>query len=177
MDYQEPNVSTEQAHPEDLTDILKLFDQVQAWLIASGLAGQWGTEPFSESELQRERFSGWLEHGLLYALCNQDRVVGSLVINPEIPSYAKQACEQHPKQALYLEAFAVHPNLRGKGLGGRLLEFAEREAERQNIGWLRLDCWADNNRLKRYYLERGYREFAQCELGTWRGAVFEKRIA
>ena len=167
-------MTIDKATLKDLPTILSLFDAAQAWLVGKGLAEQWGTEPFSETQV--ERFTEWLERDVLYVLRDKVFIVGTLVINSEPPDYARSACEKYPRQALYLEAFAVHPNFRGRHFGRQLLEFAKSEARRRGVDWLRLDCWSGNEALKRYYVDAGYSRFAHCELGTWRGALFEKHI-
>ena len=53
----------------------------------------------------------------------------------------------------------VRPGLRGRGLGGRLLDAAEAHARRQGCVRLVLESRRDNATAIRLYEERGYRRF------------------
>lgn len=62
-----------------------------------------------------------------------------------------------PASELYLETMAVHPAARGRGVGGALLGFAEREARRRGRATLSLYCIRDNPRARALYVRHGYR--------------------
>lgn len=166
----------EQAMLADLPAILELFNGVQTWLIDKGLSDQWGTVPFSEVPQQRARFAAWIEAGIFYVMCDDTAVVGTIVMNPSVPTYAQAACEAHPRRALYIEALATHTAYHGQGVRRQLLAWAESTAAAQGIEWLRPDCWAVNQALRRYYRRAGFTEFAACRVGSWTGALFEKRV-
>jgi len=53
----------------------------------------------------------------------------------------------------------VRPGLRGRGLGGRLMDAAEAHARRQGCARLVLEVRRDNATAIRFYVERGYRRF------------------
>jgi GNAT superfamily N-acetyltransferase len=76
----------------------------------------------------------------------------------------------------YLEAFAVHRDHAGQGVGAALLAWAEAEAEEQGLGRLYLDCWAENLSLRAYYRRAGFCEIGTLALATWRGTLFEKAL-
>lgn len=61
-----------------------------------------------------------------------------------------------PASELYLETMAVSPSERRKGHGGRLLEFADREARRRGRRSVSLYCIRDNPRARALYERRGY---------------------
>lgn len=164
------------ATPADLNAVLALFDRSQRWLSEIGVPGQWGTEPFSDSVDAHTRFLSWIENGNFYVVDSDREPIGTLALSHTVPEYAREGCAERPGPALYLEALTTDPSLRGQGLGRSLLAWAEQQSARQGAGWLRLDCWAGNARLRRYYREAGFEEFGRCRLGNWEGALFERKI-
>ena len=163
----------ENASLGDLENVLELFDSVQAWLIARGFREQWGSAPFSASEGQRRRFAAWLAAGHFFVVKDKGQIVGTLVFSPEPPDYARNACDGRVPGG-YLEAFTVHRNYAGQGVGSALLAWAEQEAVTRSLAVLRLDCWAENDALRAYYRRAGFSEAALLTLGTWRGVMFER---
>lgn len=163
----------EKATLADLDEILELFDAVQTWLVGKGLKGQWGDQPFSASEGQRERFAAWLDDETFWVVRRDGRIVGTLVFSSTPPGYAEDALEGRAVGG-YLEAFAVHRSHAGKGVGATLLAWAEQEAGRRGLRTLHLDCWADNGALRAYYRRAGFTELSTLALGAWRGVLFEK---
>lgn len=166
----------ERAVPADLDEILGLFDAVQPWLIARGLRGQWGDAPFSESEAQRVRFAAWLDAGEFWVMRRDRRIVGTLQCSSLPPEYARAALAEREAGG-YLEAFAVHRDYAGQGVGSELLEWAEQESERRHLKTLYLDCWAENRALRAYYRRTRFLEVDTLALGEWRGVLFERTLA
>ncbi len=76
--------------------------------------------------------------------------------------------------ALYLHRLAsVMP---GRGFGAAMLAAAEEQAMTAGAEFLRLDCSAESEGLRRYYRELGYMELGEVERSTWRLVLFEKRL-
>lgn len=121
--------SVEKAALTDL-EILGFFDAVQRWLVGRGLKGQWGDAPFFESQVQRERFAAWLEAGSLFAVRLEGRIIGTVVFSPAPPDYAQAALAGRVAGG-YFEAFAVHRDYAGQGVGAALLGWAGAEAKRE----------------------------------------------
>lgn len=165
----------EKATLADLEEVLRLFDAVQAWLVKKGLREQWGDTPFSESEAQRKRFAAWLRAGDLFVLRHGGKLIGTLVFSPSPPEYARDACAGRGTGG-YLEAFAVCRDYGGQDVGAALLSWAEGEAKRKGLGYLRLDCWTENRTLRGYYRRAGFREVGTLTLGAWRGTLLEKAL-
>jgi len=165
----------EKAGLADLDEVLKLFDAAQRWLVERGLKDQWGDVPFSNSPAQRERFAAWLRAGDLWVMRWDRRIVGTLVFSSSPPDYARAACADREAGG-YLEAFAVHRDHAGEGVGAALLTWAEQEAVSRKLTTLHLDCWAENGALRRYYRRAGFREVGTLTLGAWRGSLLEKTL-
>ncbi|MGH2510147.1 MAG: GNAT family N-acetyltransferase [Ktedonobacteraceae bacterium] len=169
-------ISIVPANNDDLLPILSLFDETVVWLNQRGLAGQWGTEPFSTSAKTRERFMGWIEHGAMFVARYQAGIVGTLVLNPTAPRYIADRWEHFPTSAFYLEAFVTARTLLYQGLGHALLQWAEQHARAVGKVTLWLDCWAENTALVHYYKEAGFTPRGEFGNATWRGQLFEKSL-
>jgi len=57
-----------------------------------------------------------------------------------------------------IEKLAVHPELRHRGIGNRLMRFMENEARKSDILKTKLALINENHRLKEWYLSQGYQE-------------------
>jgi GNAT superfamily N-acetyltransferase len=171
------NINIVLATAEDLPAVLALFDEAVRWLVAQGWSGQWGTEPFSSYPEAVERFAAWIREGIFYVARSDAAILGTIVINPGLPSYIAQQRDRLPQPALYLEAFATDRRYSGHGIGRRLLGLAEQAAQEQGIAWLLLDCWAGNAALRRYYRQAGFAECGAFTLGSWQGMLFKKQLS
>jgi GNAT superfamily N-acetyltransferase len=58
--------------------------------------------------------------------------------------------------SMFLNALAVSDRCRGRGVGSRLLEWAEARARESGTGRLSLHVWADNLHALEFYQARGY---------------------
>ncbi len=59
-----------------------------------------------------------------------------------------------------LYSIAVHPEMRGKGLGEQLLQAAEAGAREHDAACMRLEVRADDPHAQSFYRSHGYRQFA-----------------
>lgn len=77
-------------------------------------------------------------------------------------------------EALYLHSLAADRDC--VGAGAMLLAFAEAETRRQGRAFLRLDCWAGNERLIRYYRDAGFEPCGVHREADWEVLRFEKSV-
>jgi len=97
-------------------------------------------------------------------LARQDgRLVGVLVTEP-----------QHDH--LHIETIAVAPASQGTGIGGRLLQHAEKEARALEVSELRLYTNAKMTENLKYYPRRGYRRVARRTEDGFDRVYFSKRL-
>ena len=77
---------------------------------------------------------------------------------------------------VYVDTVAVRPRLHRRGLGSRLLAFAEREAARLGLRSVRL--FTDGNVAKNlaFYRQRGYRETDRCEDAGFSRVFYRKDV-
>jgi protein-tyrosine phosphatase len=68
-----------------------------------------------------------------------------------------------PDDAGYLHKLALTSNVRGQGLGPKLVDLAASEVERQGRQYLRLDCDQANPNLCHYYEKQGFDKVGTAE--------------
>jgi GNAT superfamily N-acetyltransferase len=74
----------------------------------------------------------------------------------------------------YVHRLAVRRSAAGSGRS--LLEWAEQHIAATGRSLARLDCWAGNMRLRRYYESLGYRSAGERSEATWVVARYEKPL-
>lgn len=57
---------------------------------------------------------------------------------------------------LYVHRLAVHPIFQNKGIGRKMMDFAESFAKSNNYISIRLDTFSQNSRNNKFYKSRGY---------------------
>jgi RimJ/RimL family protein N-acetyltransferase len=64
--------------------------------------------------------------------------------------------EQDADGAIYLHRIVTGPDFRGHNLVNHIVEWAKQYALSNNINYIRLDCFADNENLVAYYKKQGF---------------------
>jgi protein-tyrosine phosphatase len=82
---------------------------------------------------------------------------------------------------MYLGRVAVTRELSGRGLGLELLDSARRITAEAGFSFLRLNCPAENERLRRYYFDAGFDDLGEAELRgpsgeRWTCSILEARL-
>lgn len=141
-----------QATPAELGQVLSILVQAAEWLKRRGIR-QWGhyldggTE--EEQELRRS-----IERGEVYLVRLGAEPVGTITLQTEPSDWDRQLWGDVTDEALYVHRFAVARDFSGRGLGKRMLDFAEERGRELGKRYLRLDCVGHNQRLNEYYKRR-----------------------
>ncbi len=113
--------------------------------------------------------------GFLVLASDKEAVIGyALVCIEEGPDDTFPVGERYAE----LYSLAVAPQLRGRGIGTRLLDFVDRELARRSIEDLKVAVMAGNADAQRLYERRGLRpaEVVLYRFGSRRGAADASRI-
>lgn len=103
-----------------------------------------------------------LRHHHLFGFKADGRVVGAVVLdNRQSPKYAQLPWSDRQGKAACIHRLAVHPQDQGKGLGKRLLQFAEDLARQQGNTSIRLDVYTGNPGAVTMYRRAGYRHIGE----------------
>ncbi|MFJ6650553.1 GNAT family N-acetyltransferase [Streptomyces sp. NPDC091290] len=161
----------------DLDAVLSLLDGAVAWLEAQGRTGQWGSVPFSSDIARREQITEFLDRHVVRIAELDGLAVGVCTLAEEPPGYVAPARERE----LYMHLLVTAREVRGMGVGAMLCTDALAQARRREIGLLRVDCYAGDDRaLVRHYEHLGFIAFTSFSveregLAPWPGQVFEMR--
>jgi ribosomal protein S18 acetylase RimI-like enzyme len=101
-----------------------------------------------------------IENDRLFVLVNRHRVVGSVTISESDPLIWSDNAP-----ALYIHRLVVARDLKGLNLGKLIVDKIEEKAIERDKSALRLDCWANNERLKSYYERIGFTKLMDVTIG------------
>ncbi|HHX70758.1 MAG: GNAT family N-acetyltransferase [Miniphocaeibacter sp.] len=97
-----------------------------------------------------------------------NKIIGSIILNhnPEKGySYGKWKYDNDYTSILVVHTLVVHPSFFKKGIGYKLMEFAENYGRRNNIKSIRLDVYEKNIPAIKLYERCGYTYISTVDLG------------
>jgi ribosomal protein S18 acetylase RimI-like enzyme len=144
-----------------VTDILS---EAARWLIARGIT-QW-PDPFPP-----ERVDAAVRRGEFFVAELDGEPAATFALLWSDPTF----WGEQPDDAGYVHALAVRRAFAGRGLGERLLEWAERRVAGAGRGFLRLDCRSDNSVLQAYYERLGFERRGNVRVDEFVSTRFERR--
>jgi GNAT superfamily N-acetyltransferase len=155
---------------DDLPDVHEILDEAGAWLRERGIH-QWPT-PYPRDPIEQACASR-----LLWVGSRAGRVVATMRTARRDPDI----WGDDSLPALYVHALAVRREPLARGSGLELLRWAAQAAAHEGIIAVRLDCWAENRRLRRYYEQAGFRHVGDVHhsFGSrdWRSSLFEMTVS
>jgi GNAT superfamily N-acetyltransferase len=165
----------------ELGDVLSVLDEAAAWLQSIGVTEQWPAS-FSADAAWVERLRRGIENEQVYVAHDGGTAQGCFRLLNEDGAIWQDASRRY----VYLHSLAVRRASAGRGVATAMLDFAVQVAASHGAEELRLDCWAGNERLMRYYLDAGFELRGQHHVaidnGVWGKsdywvAKFAKRVA
>ena len=139
------------AKESDLKTLKAITDACARDLNARGIF-QW-----NETYPNAAVFKKDLEQEALYVYELQNHVIGCIMFSEEKDLIYNQIQWLTPdKKNLYVHRLAVHPQYQKKGIGRKLMAFAEAYALKNQFYSIRLDTFSKNPRNLRFYESRGY---------------------
>ena len=166
------DVEVRQARSDELDQVLAVLDDVGAWLVEIGMSEQWPVS-FSSSPRWVEAWRRWIGEGRVYVGLIDSCVVGTFRLHE---SDEEIWGPDSAKAGVYLHTLAVNRRLAGRGVGLQLLSSAWRCAAERGRE-LRLDCWAGNERLRRYYSEAGFEACGEVQVTVVEDGVERTYVA
>ncbi len=149
-----------QAGPADLSVVVQLLEEASAWLHSRGI-DQWPTR-FSADWIRPP-----LERGETWLAAIEGDVIGTLTLTAHDPAWPDDRTA-----ATYVHRLVVRRSF--AGVGHDLLTWASTEAHRRGHSALRLDCASTNLRLRRYYIEAGFRVRGEATIHGTKVTLFER---
>jgi len=156
-------VNPERARPQEADSVYNLLDDAAVWLSARGI------EQWKPGELPRSVVRDGIARGEVFVV----RAENTLVATLQLQESDTETWGPDAGDALYVHRLCVAQSHAGQELGRRLLDWAGTTARARGRRWLRLDCVASNDRLRRYYASAGFTERGEVVVGI-RLARFER---
>jgi ribosomal protein S18 acetylase RimI-like enzyme len=148
----------------DVDEIVAVLSEAARWLLSRGIR-QW-PDPFP-----RERVERLVRRGDSYLARLRGEPVATLALQWSDPTF----WGEQPDDAGYVHALAVRRTQAGRGLGARLLDWAEAEVVASGREFLRLDCLAENDALRRHYEGQGFDPRGEVAVDDLVAMRFERR--
>ena len=136
------------AKPEDAQLVTDILNQAAEFKRQHGDKG-WGV-------FNSQGISKMLATGETYIVSQGKQPVATLSLESK-----DSAWDEFDPSALYVHRLAVKHSAHGQDLGKKMIIWAEEQAKRNDIKYLRLDCSTDNSALCNYYEKQGFTKVAQ----------------
>lgn len=147
--------------PEEFQEAHALYQACVARMHARGI-NQWDEYYPSKQQVLLD-----IASNTLFGAFEQDQLLGLIVLNDkQDESYEQLDWQVDSESILVVHRLAVHPKQQGKGLGQKLMEFAERKAKQQQYEAIRLDGFSGNKALHDFYLMLGYQYIGDVQLSN-----------
>jgi GNAT superfamily N-acetyltransferase len=156
---------TEIARPSDAVAIAAVLREAAQWLVDQKIP-LWLVSDFTDDSVQRD-----VDGGLYVVAKASEAVVGVVRFQREDPVFWPDA---EPGTSAFLHKLAVRLAWAGQGVSTALLAFGCQHAGSLGLRYLRLDCVADRQPLRRLYegfgftlndcVRKGSREFARYQI-------------
>lgn len=171
------NIEIRRGGPDDVAAVLGMLDSAIAWMVEREATGQWGSTPASQTPRFVDRVNTFADSGGLHMAIMDGQPAGALSVGVPL-NYAPPANEPE----LYVQLLITHRRYSGLGVGSRLLEHAAELARADNLGLLRVDCYAGNDgKLVEYYERQGFTRTESFTVdrpaGAWPGQFLERRLS
>ncbi|MFJ1839017.1 GNAT family N-acetyltransferase [Streptomyces sp. NPDC088175] len=147
---------------------MELRLDAERWLAQAGI-DQWHDPATRTPALQKWRRD--IADGRTWVVDGGSSVVATITLASPDRDFWHEP--DHPGSAVYVAKLITARSAKGRGLGGRLLDWAGGQARLQGLPWVRLDCWRSNSELQKFYLREGFRhirtEAPSHRLSGWLG--------
>lgn len=155
----------------DIDDVMQIFSQAR---LAQRIAGfrQWEDGYPSIALLESD-----IHNSIGFVLVDEDKVVGYVAITTYDEEY-----NRHPelwnieKSYVAFHRIALADDYRGKGMSGRLFDFAESESRQIGADFVRIDTGIENKPMQHILGKRHYRYIGECDFIWGKRLVYEKSI-
>jgi len=131
---------------EYANDAVSILKEAAAWALSRGIV-VWRADELREQDFRKAALLGELVMGF-----NDGQAVATMLLQSSDPIYWSEIA---PNTSLFLHKIAVRRAHAGRGWLGRLVEFADQDARRRNISWLRLDT-LHGPPLRHLYEQHGF---------------------
>ena len=159
-------LTIEQAKPGEVRLVIDIVDEAAAWLHAKGITQQWPS-PTPKS------FAEFLEQQIVRGDVYLARIDGDAVGTFRFEWSDEELWADDPDGGGYVHTFALRNRAHGKGVGAAMMAWAKQRVCERGKKFLRLDCWGENEPLKKYYAGLGFTLVRLVPEEDWVCATFQ----
>ncbi len=135
----------------ELPEVKQFYTEITSDLKNKGI-GQWDFFYPNRFVMKND-----LKNGTLFGIKEKNRLIGAVVLDTkESKYYQKLQWEDLTGGSLIIHRLAVHPLHQGKGIGKKLLNFAEEYAMEKGHTSIRMDVYSQNPKAVGMYERAGY---------------------
>ena len=167
------DITIERAHAADAGSVVALLDAAAEWQRDHGI-DLWTPGQFNEDVRQTTA------KGDLYVCRRQGVIVGCFMLDEGSARMSRWLTDhgRRPERGV-VGRLTVTRESAGQGLGMELLRAADQLASSRGIAFLRLECPADDQGLRRYYVGAGFTHIGDNDLPgpkgePWVSSVYER---
>jgi GNAT superfamily N-acetyltransferase len=156
--------------PAELDDVnvaLGILDEAASWLQEHKIPTVWKPGGFFRQALLDQISLGEVYIGLV-----DEEPVGTCTLQWSDPIFWG---ERQP-DAGYLHKIAIRPAYTGQGVGLEMLKWAEAAARTADKRFLRLNCMADDRKIRDYYEKAGFLHIADVVGPRAMASLYEKEL-
>jgi GNAT superfamily N-acetyltransferase len=135
------------ARPDDIDVVLGILDEAASWIIEQELPSVWRPGGFSRQAFLEQISRGEVHIGLV-----DEKPAGTLTLQWSDPIF----WGERPLDAGYVHKLAVRPTYAGQNIGLAMLRWAEAETRNKGKRILRLNCLAEDRKIRNYYQQAGF---------------------
>jgi hypothetical protein len=171
MTNRAPEPDIRRADASELDIAADILEEAASWSATEAL-GSWTPGVFTGSDsVGMSRLRSDMATGGLHLVRIAGRVAATFSLLERDTLYWPLAGDE----ALYLHRFGVRRS--AAGVGRLAIAWMVREAQRRGREYLRLDCLADNPRIRRYYESCGFAAVDQTVIDGTRYSLYEMPVA
>jgi len=163
----EDRVEIRRARLSDLHVVVEIVHEAVAWMKG------FGESLWTDAEVRPEAIETDVATGNHYLVHRDDCVLGTFLMQDSDPDYWPEAATG---EALYLHRIVIRRAFAGAGHSRAIRDFAEAEARRRGISYLRLDCDRERAGLNTLYAKLGFRFHSEVEIGDYYGNRYQMAV-
>ena len=141
------------AEIEDIADIMKIYSSCVKGMIALGI-DQW-----DESYPNKEVINSDISSGSYFVGCIERKLVCGLTIDQkQDPTYLSIDWQDKTNRFLVVHRLCAKTSVWSRGMGRKMMAFAEEMALKKGLSSIRLDTYINNPKAINFYKGLGYQK-------------------
>lgn len=143
-----------QAQENQSSQVWGVINTCSRWLLSTKGFTHWSSY-YTETKIKEK-----LKKQKVFLITNHQTPIATITLDTKPIDYftsEDMSCFTDPQaDALYITALGVLPEYQGRGIATALMTFAEAEAQKAGIQYVRFDCLASYSELVKFYEKLGY---------------------